>query len=210
MDAVEAALTKLDRLLRVVLDGGFRVQAREILAELWDAGVTEGSWKPSGTQEGIRGAGNGSEGEGWATGALPEGTVPLEGWPDGFWRTKTSADGWGELRRWWYQAGADEIDGMLAKMIDYGGAERATDLTDLGRSLIEAGVREPADFTQVPTVVPDAYLQELGAYFYIRGKFARWVAAIREGRPVADDTIHDMIIYLRMVQRIRARGGWPV
>ncbi|WKW85444.1 hypothetical protein SEA_MILANI_53 [Microbacterium phage Milani] len=107
------------------------------------------------------------------------------------------------LYQWWMQKAHDEIAPMVDKMVEYGGAHRATDLTDLGRTLVAAGVQNPVNGLS-------GTYQELGCYFYIQGKIGRWTAAIKEGRPVSDDTLHDIGIYVRMVQRIRTVGGWPV
>ncbi|WZB38602.1 hypothetical protein SEA_JERA_54 [Microbacterium phage Jera] len=112
------------------------------------------------------------------------------------------------LYRWWMQTAHDEIAPMLAKAEEYGGQHRAADLTDIGRDLIAAGVAEGPLLGS--GAVQDGWMQELGCYFYLRGKVGRWTAAIAEGRPVSDDTLHDIGIYVRMVQRIRAVGGWPV
>lgn len=51
--------------------------------------------------------------------------------------------------------------------------------------------------------------QELACYFYIRGKMGRWKDAIMRGERPSDDTILDIGVYARMVQRIRDAGGWP-
>ncbi|QCQ57498.1 hypothetical protein SEA_SUCHA_53 [Microbacterium phage Sucha] len=112
------------------------------------------------------------------------------------------------LYRWWMQTAHDEIAPMAAKMQEYGGSHRAADLTDIGRDLIAAGVAKGPLLGS--GAVQDGWMQELGCYFYLRGKAGRWTAAIAEGRPVSDDTLHDIGIYVRMVQRIRAVGGWPV
>ncbi|AYQ99510.1 hypothetical protein PBI_JOHANN_55 [Microbacterium phage Johann] len=112
------------------------------------------------------------------------------------------------LYQWWMQTAHDEIVPMLAKAEEYGGQHRAADLTDIGRDLIAAGVAKGPLLGS--GAVQDGWMQELGCYFYLRGKVGRWTAAIAEGRPVSDDTLHDIGIYVRMVQRIRAVGGWPV
>lgn len=108
------------------------------------------------------------------------------------------------LRRWWMDTAAAEVDPMIAKMVEYGGGGRALDLEEIGRGLIKSGVK--------PWAVGDesAQYQELGIYFYLLGKFARWTAAVAEGRPVSDDTLLDIGVYVRMAQRVRAVGGWPV
>lgn len=113
-----------------------------------------------------------------------------------------------ELAEWWRGMAESEVDELLSKMAEYGGLSRATDLTEIGRDLVAAGVS--AGLLTGAGRVQEGWLQELGAYFYIRGKFARWQAAIVEGRPVSDDTLKDIGVYVRMVQRIRACGGWPV
>ena len=111
------------------------------------------------------------------------------------------------LRRWWMDTAAAEVDPMIAKMIEYGGGGRALDLEEIGRGLVHSGVK-------INTIYSEQELtgryQELGIYFYLLGKFARWTAAVAEGRPVSDDTLHDIGIYVRMAQRVRAVGGWPV
>lgn len=111
------------------------------------------------------------------------------------------------LYQWWMQTAHDEITPMIDKITEYGGSHRATDLTELGRVLVASGVR--VNHGQGSAGL-DPIFQELGCYFYLQGKFGRWTAAIKEGRPVSDDTLHDIGIYVRMVQRIRAVGGWPV
>lgn len=112
-----------------------------------------------------------------------------------------------ELQGWWEQTAHDEVAQLVAKMTEYGGLSRATDLTEIGRHLVEGGVKVPAHDT---IAGDEEYLQELGIYFYIVGKMARWSAAIKEGRSVSDDTLLDIGIYVRMAQRARHSGGWPV
>lgn len=107
-----------------------------------------------------------------------------------------------ELHDWWHDQAEREIAPMLAKMDEYGGLGRATDLTQIGLALVDSGVQgNPAN---------ESEMQELGIYFYLVGKMARWTAAISEGRAVSDDTLYDIGIYIRMVQRLRQVGGWPV
>lgn len=112
------------------------------------------------------------------------------------------------LYQWWMQTAHQEIEPMIAKMQEYGGQSRAVDLEEIGRGLVMSGVRRIDEATG--PVGEAARYQELGCYFYLLGKFGRWTAAVAEGRPVSDDTLHDIGIYVRMVQRIRAVGGWPV
>jgi len=112
-----------------------------------------------------------------------------------------------QLGEWWEQLAHDEIAPLIAKMQEYGGLGRALDLVEIGRAMRHAGAKVPPHAFEEDG---DAQLAELGIYFYLQGKFARWTAAIAEGRAVSDDTLHDIGIYVRMVQRIRAVGGWPV
>ena len=50
---------------------------------------------------------------------------------------------------------------------------------------------------------------ELGVFFYLIGKVARWQSAIERGERPSDDTLFDVGVYVRMAQRIRSHGGWP-
>lgn len=107
------------------------------------------------------------------------------------------------LGEWWEKQAHAEVAPLLLKMTEYGGSGSAVDLIEIGRKLSELGPRlaalgaDPADQS------------ELGVYFYLVGKMARWHAALMEGRKVSDDTLHDIGVYVRMVQRIRESGGWP-
>ena len=113
-------------------------------------------------------------------------------------KTESPAD---MLEQWWTSTAISEVKGITDKMREYGGHGRAMDLIEIGRALRAAGM---------PVQDDDASLAEAGCYFYLVGKFARWTAAISEGRRVSDDTLYDIGIYIRMVQRIRQSGGWPV
>lgn len=116
-----------------------------------------------------------------------------------------------ELAEWWISTASAEIEPLIAKMQEYGGMGRAIDLEEIGRGLINSGVspwESPGDGTPRALFEIREH-QELGIYFYLLGKFARWTAAVKEGRPVSDDTLLDIGIYVRMVQRIRQKGGWP-
>ena len=108
------------------------------------------------------------------------------------------------LTRWWVGKAQEEALALVPKAVEYGGAHRASDLTQLGRTIAELmGYTGTGDFTE-------GQLQELACYFYIQGKLGRWQAALLEGRQVSDDTVHDIKVYTTMVQRIREVGGWPV
>lgn len=99
------------------------------------------------------------------------------------------------LADWWRQLAEDEIQRTVPKAVEYG----STDLIDIGRNIARLSGRD----------VDDAQAAELGVYFYLEGKFARWRSAIMEGREVSDDTLFDIGVYIRMAQRIRHAGSWP-
>lgn len=100
------------------------------------------------------------------------------------------------LTNWWRELAAIEADKVVPKAVEYG----STDLIEIGRTLA---------FTQHRHNLTEAEQAELGIYFYIVGKIARWSDAVREGRAVSDDTLHDIGVYVRMAQRVRQVGGWP-
>lgn len=110
-----------------------------------------------------------------------------------------------DLVRWWVAKARNEIEPIAAKISEYGGDGRAIDLFEIGRTMNESGIVHPIDADEDD----DSWQAELGIYFYLVGKFARWKAAIQEGRKVSDDTLLDIGIYIRMAQRIRDVGGWP-
>lgn len=112
------------------------------------------------------------------------------------------------LRAWWLDTASKEVEPLIDKMFEYGGVGRSNDLMRIGKKMVDLGV--PSLERNVDPEDGEAYLAELGVYFYIEGKMARWSAAVAEGRPVSDDTLLDIGIYVRMVQRMRAVGGWPV
>ena len=101
-----------------------------------------------------------------------------------------------ELTAWWRQAAESEIEMVVDKAVEYG----ATDLYEIGRILLMMKGEE--NFTV-------ARANEVGIFFYLYGKMARWHAAIEEGRPTNPDTILDIGVYARMAQRVLDVGGWP-
>lgn len=99
-----------------------------------------------------------------------------------------------EFTAWWLATAQDEVNRTVPKVVEYG----AGDLAEVGRQMAEAmGL---GGFTEQE-------LAELGIYFYMVGKMARWTSAIREGRRVSDDTLFDVGVYVRMAQRIREKGS---
>jgi hypothetical protein len=100
-----------------------------------------------------------------------------------------------QLTEWWLQLAREEIQRTVPKAVEYS----ATDLADIGHQIARTAGRK----------VSDEEAAELGVYFYLVGKLARWTGAVTQGERPSDDTIFDMGVYIRMVQRIRATGGWP-
>lgn len=110
-----------------------------------------------------------------------------------------------ELEQWWLDQAHTEINAVIPKAIEYGGAGRSNDLIAIGRAMKDAGFPVP-EFADEQG--ESEFLAELGIYFYIVGKMGRWGSALRNGQFVSDDTVYDIGIYTRMVQRIRDVGGW--
>lgn len=103
-----------------------------------------------------------------------------------------------ELETWWFEKATDEIEATVPKAIEYS----ATDLFDMGRDLLETMGRDLDSYSA-------GEIAELGVYIYLLGKVSRWKGAIKDGRRVSDDTVADIAVYARMVQRIREAGSWP-
>lgn len=190
-------------------NGGYRVALGEVLQRVFDAGRQHqvGIWKSNAAYRAQ------FEGAGKPATATPSASEHPGGIGGGLTAPEvTGGHGEprevGELRGWWEQTAHDEVAQLMSKMVEYGGLSRATDLTEIGRHLTEVGVSEGPLLGN--GAVQEGWLQELGIYFYLVGKFARWSAAIQEGRPVSDDTLLDIGTYVRMAQRVRAVGGWPV
>lgn len=100
-----------------------------------------------------------------------------------------------ELTEWWRGQAEGEIERTALKAIEYG----SRDLVEIGRTLASCMGR----------TVSDEEAAELGVYFYLVGKMARWTEAVRRGGRPSDDTLFDTGVYVRMAQRIRAAGGFP-
>lgn len=110
-----------------------------------------------------------------------------------------------ELEGWWREKAMDEIMRTVPKAIEYG----AGDLEEIGRQLVAAGVVQVRGGDDFFDDTLKRWHEELGVYFYMTGKMARWRSAIERGEFVSDDTLFDIGVYVRMVQRIRDAGGWP-
>lgn len=110
--------------------------------------------------------------------------------------TSTTAD-IAALKDWWVDDALAAIDAIAPKAVEYS----SQDLADLGRDMAEMlGLHHLSTIEE---------FTELGIYFYLLGKFARWKGAVKEGRRPSDDTIFDIVVYSTMARRNRAVGGWP-
>lgn len=115
--------------------------------------------------------------------------APEEGAPE----IKTTIE---MLTDWWVERAQDEVAAVAPKAVEYS----AVDLMEYGRTLALVMDRGP---------ISDEEATEIGIWGYLVGKVARWTGAIKEGRRVSDDTIHDIAVYTKMAQRTRDVGGWP-
>lgn len=100
------------------------------------------------------------------------------------------------LKDWWVDNAVLQAAAVVPKALEYS----SEDLAEIGRTM--------ANLLGLPVNSMEE-ANELGIYFYLVGKLARWGGAIKEGRRPSDDTIYDLVIYAIMAQRNRAVGGWP-
>lgn len=109
-----------------------------------------------------------------------------------------------DLAAWWRAKAEDEIGQTVAKATEYSGLGGGLpmDLVSLGKEWAFASKLDIHGFT-------DAQLAEIGVWTFMVGKLGRWSSALRNGRMVSDDTLLDLGVYVRIVQRIRDRGQWP-
>jgi hypothetical protein len=98
------------------------------------------------------------------------------------------------LYEWWTQQSRAELVKIGPQIHNYG----AFDLEIMGRVL--------GDMVDGVSQLDRA---EIGCGFYLLGKVSRMMSAYREGREPSRDTIMDIIVYARMILRIRDSGGWP-
>lgn len=105
------------------------------------------------------------------------------------------ATGMQELFEWWYQVAGTDATKIVPKAVEYGSG----DLIEMGHALAETAGRK----------VGDDEAAELGIWFYMLGKMARWTNAVKRGERVSDDTLLDMTAYAMMARRVRDVGGWP-
>lgn len=131
-----------------------------------------------------------AEAEAWRRHVDPGAVAVPEVGDDPHWLLKVA------LTNWWIDLAHAEVDRVVPKAVEYG----STDLMEVGRTLANVMQRDG---------LSEEELTELGIYFYLVGKFARWMDAVRDNRRASDDTLHDIGVYVRMAQRTRAVGGWP-
>lgn len=107
----------------------------------------------------------------------------------------TQADKVAELRQWWADQSAGDVNMIAEKAVAYG----SNSLTQLGRKLAQLQGRE----------VSEEEAQELGCWVNLIQKVERLTDAVMRGERGSDDTVTDGIAYLTMIRRIRAKGSWP-
>lgn len=78
------------------------------------------------------------------------------------------------------------------KVIEYG----SEDLVELGRDVARMAGRPVPD---------DGLAYELGVFFYVRGKMARWMNAAVRGEHVNQDSLDDILTYVVLCKYDRKR-----
>lgn len=110
---------------------------------------------------------------------------------------------------WWREVSEMDAAAAAAKSTEYGGSGAAIDLVWLGEQLNDMRQGSVGADWINGNRVPTRVAIELGIFFYLLGKIARWKAAILEDRPVSDDTIKDIHTYAMMARYNREHGSWP-
>lgn len=123
--------------------------------------------------------------------SLPDTDRPVRRTPPTTERDRLADD----LNQWWMDVSHVEAVAVVDKAVEYG----SNSMTELGHEIAKLSGR----------TVTDAQAIELACYFYIKGKLGRWSDAIMANKPVSDDTLGDIGVYVRMAQRVRSHGGWP-
>lgn len=124
-----------------------------------------------------------------------EGLSEDAGGPETSWETQRSALA-GDLEGWWMERATEEAMAVIPKAVEYG----SNSLEKFGRFV--AGLPQRTDLTTEEAL-------ELGSFAYAYGKMLRWEDSAQRSERPSDDTIHDIGVYTRMVQRIRDTGSWP-
>lgn len=99
------------------------------------------------------------------------------------------------LTEWWMDRAEEESRTVIPKAVAYG----SNSLLQLGRKMAQLKGR----------LVSDEEAMELGCWVYAVGKIERWTDAVMRGERPSDDSLYDLGIYVKMVQRIRDAGSWP-
>ena len=93
---------------------------------------------------------------------------------------------------WWGQTADQDCDAFAPKFKEYG----SEDLMEIGRTMASiAGIE-----------VTDEEATEIGIYFYLVGKVARWTEALKSRTRPSDDTLLDISTYAMMARMNRAGG----
>lgn len=98
------------------------------------------------------------------------------------------------VKDWWMKQAEEHADMVTPKMAEYG----SRDLVEIGREFAALAGREGLD---------DTVAYEVGVLFYLRGKVARWSAAVGRGEQVSQDTLDDIVAYSMMVLHNREEGN---
>ena len=100
-----------------------------------------------------------------------------------------------ELMNWWTEVGYQDAQLVTQKYLEYGN----TALLEVGQQLM--------DLLGWEGTKGDA--QELGIWFFMVGKMARWKTSLKQRKSVSKDTLDDLAVYATMARRVREKGGWP-
>src|SRR5699024_3150555 len=82
------------------------------------------------------------------------------------------------VKNWWMKQAEEHADMVTPKMAEYG----SRDLVEIGREFSALAGEEG---------LSDEAAYEVGVFFYLRGKVARWSAAVGRGDQVSKDTLDD-------------------
>lgn len=98
-----------------------------------------------------------------------------------------------DVNKWWAETSLDDQLAFLPKFKEYG----SNDLVEIGRTMLAVAGRDEDD---------DQVCAEVGIYFYLVGKIARWTEALQRGDRPSDDTLLDISTYAMMARLNRAGG----
>lgn len=98
-----------------------------------------------------------------------------------------------DIASWWADTAAQDAAAFAPKFQEYG----SEDLAEIGRQMLAVAGRTGRSVQEET---------EAGLYFYLLGKMARWTEAMKQDRPVSDDTLLDLTTYATMARLNRAGG----